>query len=60
MKELALGLVQLGVIIGWCLYFHRRGYKRGYERGRKDCEHWVCELDSSVEREREKMWKEGI
>lgn len=39
---------------------YRRGYDSGYERGRKDCEKWVIDLDASVQREQEKIWKEGL
>lgn len=60
MREILFRIVFLALIGMAVWLYYKLGYRRGYNRGRKDCERWVCELDSSVEREREKMWKEGI
>jgi hypothetical protein len=44
----------------WCLYFHRRGYKRGYEAGRAAERQWLMDLEDGVEAEREKVWRDEL
>jgi len=37
----------------------RFAYKRGYERGFSNCEKWITEQGSQVDKEREKIWRAG-
>jgi hypothetical protein len=52
-------LAGLGLIV---VYAHelgrKRGEKKGFDRGFKAAEQWIVELESGVEKERQKIWRE--
>jgi hypothetical protein len=62
MRELFAGLsILAGVaLVGAYAYnFGRlRAYKEGYTQGRKDADNWWQGVESEVDRERVKIWRE--
>jgi hypothetical protein len=39
---------------------HRVAWQRGYQKGWKDAEEWIVKLETEVDQERVKIWKEGV
>lgn len=62
MVPILIFLVDLAIIVGLCLLFHKRGYKRGwdagYKLGRVDADNWWLDAEQSVDQARQKMWRE--
>jgi hypothetical protein len=40
------------------VYLYDLAEKRGYEKGWKDAEEWIVKLESEVDAERVKIWRE--
>jgi len=38
----------------------RAGWQRGYQKGWKDAEEWIVKMETEVDQERVKIWKEGV
>ena len=65
----AVGLLVLGGRICFSIA-DRRGYKRGFEAGKRAAERnddefmrgvlWISNADSSIEETRREIWREGI
>lgn len=68
----ALCIGQIVAIVLIALAFHERGYRRGlrdaakkyyalgFESGRAAGEQWLVNLETSVQDEREKIWREEM
>ncbi len=62
MITLFCGVGEAIVVLFWCFYFQRRGFKRGYksgyECGRMDSEKWWLQQGAECDEMRKRIWKE--
>lgn len=60
--EVLIFLAELAIIVWLCLWFHKRGFKRGrddgYKLGRVDADNWWLDVEQQVDQARQKMWRE--
>jgi hypothetical protein len=42
------------------LLCQQKAWQRGYQKGWKDAEEWIVKLETEVDQERVKIWKEGV
>lgn len=63
----ALGLALLGIVVLLvelyaCSEFYRsgreRGWREGYDAGRKAADNWWIGVETEADRERQKIWRE--
>ena len=52
------------VILALSLFFDRRrcfrrGFRRGHEHGWKAAKEWIVEIETEIDRERQRIWREG-
>lgn len=57
-----LFVLELALIVGSCLLFHERGYKRGkeegYKLGRIDENNWWLGAEQQADQARQKIWQQ--
>ena len=59
-RELLGGIFLVVALFLVELACQRAAWQRGYQKGWKDAEEWIVKMETEVDQERVKIWKEGV
>jgi hypothetical protein len=60
LSQILGGISLVGALFLLQLACQRVAWQRGYAKGWKDAEEWIVKLETEVDQERVKIWKEGV
>lgn len=55
-----LGFIAIAPVVVKLRAFYQRGFQDGYTAGRKDADNWWIGVETEADKERQKIWREGI
>jgi len=54
------GICLMIAVFLFLMIVQKAAWQRGYQKGWKDAEEWIVKMETEVDQERVKIWKEGV